>query len=379
MSRAAITLGIFLILSSFTRAGELTYRFPPDEVLRYKYVQNETCSYKAKTGKIHEVRALEYVLELRGREVGEYDDPAADATFRDLKHKVVSPEVKYVFDSRKTYSSKAVEKEPILGVFSAMPGESFQISMYGNGSGIRVGKFSNLIGRASARGLFGSRAAGKLLAAVIAKVVNEDAFRTGFGFLFVPFTEGSKRGPEWNAERKSELEGIDETFRITYRFASRGNKKANIVVSGRYILSVDGQPIPKEGTIKGSAVFDVQKGRLLFSKFKTAIKLPNVSLSYAYEFKFLKALDPAEVGPESFEKPLRSMLDLVERRRVKGVVDDFGAPVYATEKAETVLFYVCDKDVVRVVEKREGKDLIRIVTAQGREGWISVDRTEPYK
>ncbi|MHC4779015.1 MAG: DUF6263 family protein [Planctomycetota bacterium] len=370
MFRPLYVLALFTVLPHVCFGADPEYRFTPKEVLRYKYVQNETFSYKAKSGKVNEVRALEYTLELRGKDGESFGYHQVDATFRDMKHKVVSPELKYAFDSRRTYSHKAVEKEPILGVFSAIPGETFTMSMDSSGRVNSVGRFSDLIGRAAARGLFGSREAGQALAKVVAQFVSENAFRTGFGFLFVPFTEDSKDTPQWTVERRSDFGGIDEKFTITYRFASRNDKKATLSVSGKYGLWVEQQPIPKEGEIKGSAVFDVREGRLLFSKFKASIKLPNISISRAYELKFLKVLDPSDVGPESFEKPLRGMLKLIERRRVKGLVDEFGAPVFSTEKCEKVAFFICHGDVVRVVEKREGLDLMRIVTMQGREGWI---------
>jgi len=145
-------------------------------------------------------------------------------------------------------------------------------------------------------------------------------------------------------------------------------------------MSVGGEVSPKDGTVKGSAVFDLNKKRLLFSSVKGYLKLPNLSITQSYELKLEKELPLAEVGPLSFEKPLRSILKLVERRVVKAATRRTPVPVYSSSDGDEVALLLCRGDVVRVVGKADGEQgaRLRIVTWLGREGWIDEKATGPY-
>jgi len=369
----------FLLVLPFVSpawAQEIEYAFPPGEVLRYKFVRNEDCSYKAKGGKVKEVHYTEYTLELQGKPGSRCTD--VTAVFRDLKNRVVTPERNFSFDSRKKYSTKAVEKNVLLGVFAAMQGDSFKISLDERGNLYSVDGFTRLIARASSRGLTGSRMLEDVFDRLLRKILSDEIFRAGFRLTFIPVPAGTKRGATWRKEISCTFAGITETFHIEYTLASISPSKAALSMGGKFVLSVDGEEIPKHGTISGSGAFDVKAKRLLFSKIQASIKLPNISLNSRAEFKFLKSLDPSEVGPESFEKPLGPLDKILERRVVEAPAEE-SACVFATERCEKLVFFTCHGDEVRVVSKRVGPDgnVLRIVTVLGREGWMLESDTRP--
>jgi hypothetical protein len=373
----SIAFCLVLVFPAAASCLEPEYKFPEDKVLRYKYKSETKFSYKARKGKRNDLRYAEYVLEFKA---GEYPgrERTLRVTFREIKVRVVDEEANYAFDSRKKYSLSAVEKNPVLGIFGAMPGEAFKMEISALGRVNRVSGFVDLFSRSASRGLTGTNVLKSIFRRALELILSDEDMVMEFGLAFIPFSHEISRGTEW--DRKVEVDiggGIGVVYAPHFKVTALKGGKASIAVSGTLGLTADGTPIPKDGSFKGAAAFDGKKGRLLYHKWKGFIKLPNVSLTESCELTFQKELDPVDVGPVSFEKPLRSILTLIERRIVK-TSRGRPAPIFEKIDCEKIFFYACEGDVVRVVEKRESDKgpVIRVVTAIGREGWMREKDTE---
>jgi hypothetical protein len=378
--RTAIVVAFLSAVPALAHAGEFAYRFPEGEVLRYAYRADESLAYKAKTGKVVEVRATEYTLEISPNAQGGWSD-SLKTVFRDLKTIVSSPEIQVEFDSRKTCSPAAVEKQPLLGILSGIPGDSFGLQLTPAGSVAAVSGFLKMHARAASRGLTGSKFLEKVFEKAFAEFLSDETMRSGLRMVIVPAPPELKAGVEWTQDVSTDFgDGVREIHRFRYKLASVSATRANIAMQGTVRLSAGGEDIPKDGELAGSAVFDLEAGRILSCQVRSSIKLPNLSLANAFEFKFQKSLTPSEAGPESFEKPLRSLLALIERRRVKGEAD-LPVAVYSTDQCQEAVFFAHMGDIVRVVAKQSGPNgpCVRVVTALGREGWMLEQDTEPLK
>jgi hypothetical protein len=370
-----LLVAIALPLAGISQAAEdVCFEFPKDRALRYRFKKFFRFTYKAKAGKTNNSNTGETVFEFIGQGDG------VRVQIREFKSKVVSPPDAIIFDSRKTYTQKQAEANLMVAVLTHVPGESFFMKIDYLGGVRNLHGFKTVLARSASRGLTGTDLLTKHLVRSFDKVFSESELQAGFDLIIPVFPQNMHKGMTWDTRKTLAAEGITLRFDLTYRVTSCKSKIA-VAVTGPLCLSVNGQSIPKQGTIKGSAIFDLKKKRLVFSSMKSFIKLPNMSLTYNFEFKLEKELPLEEVGPLSFEKPLRGMLKLVERRVAVSLRENMPVPVYGARDSEEIAILLCNGDIIRVVGQADTEHgaRFRIVTVLGREGWIDEKHTKKYE
>ncbi|MCI0342250.1 MAG: hypothetical protein L0216_14085 [Planctomycetales bacterium] len=379
--RRGVRAGLLLVpivaaLAAPARADEFDYRFGKGEVLRYTVRRHLRVSYKGDAAKITETDLTDNTLDLEPTEERATDGALA-ARFREMKLVRTTAEFSIQFDSRSPPGERAVAEAPGLGMLSGIIGDGFNLSVDPRG---RVGAwgFPDLLTRGAWRGLGAELGAAVAQGTEVRQVLSDASATVSYSTLFVPFPDPVPSGGEWTATVTTVDGDIGHVLEFKYRIVSVSGPVASLAIGGAYKLTYRGQPVPKEGPIRGSASFDTRAGRLLSCSHESSIKLPNVSLSSSADLRFVKAVPAEEAGPESFETPLKAGVALLGRRRAPGRRDQ-PTRIRADESCRVTAFHACGGDLLRVLERREAPEgaRLRVVSARGRAGWVPEAETEP--
>jgi hypothetical protein len=269
----------------------------------------------------------------------------------------------------------------MAGMFWGLIGDGFdlKIDVLGKYKGMKGMK--DAYGRGASRGGAGKDAmdlASKTIAAVMVQALTGGAMELGLDVLFIAFPDGAKKGTRWRRSIDFKaLMILDGRFELAYSVSSCSKTFASVAVGGLYRLSMKGLGVLDEGTVSGSAKFDVKNGRLLTSKLAARVKGEDMSETTAYELKFVESVPDSKAGRESFESKLKRGQELIERLLVKPLDGDTAA-VHATAECKRTLFFACNGDMVRVMERRksgEDEEFLRVISSLGREGWIRSSET----
>ena len=338
-------------------ADEFAYRFPADQVLRYRV--KATRVYKFTDGTT--TGSVEVVWELSG---GADSAAPLRARIRDLKLILKGGEEPLAFDSAKPPAAAAIARDKRLGVLAGLRGDGPTLAITRRGLVPDLDEeVRGLLRRGSTRGLPpGSGSAG---GASLWTVARDLLAGMALRVAFVGLPDQANKGAQGTDAFEIWQTAIERHVTLT----SLAGGKAEIAVGGTFAYE------DHSGPVKGLATFDTEAGRLTTSKGAGTIPLSaRESISRSWELSFEKALPLAEAGPESFEKPLPAGVTLIERRVGKIKSDVGGISVYADAGCETVAFGIAKGDVFRVVERPTGESL-KVVDAWGRAGWVKVKHT----
>jgi hypothetical protein len=366
---------LLAVLAAPVSAQDLRYRTAPGEVLRYKLKSSDSISYKADHGKVTESSIQEQVLDFA---------PAPDgdgliARYRENRTVRATSEFPFAYDSAKAYTPAAIAKDPVLGILEGFIGDGYRVRLSETGE-VRVWGMAELAQRASWRGLDGNPATGILAAKALLEVLGDTEVQQSLGLVFVELPRDAGAGSKWTRDAKETIAGILFTHAFEFAIPAVSGGKATITIGGAVKVSVDGQSIPTQGTIAGSAGFDGATGRLLFCKWKSALKLPNVQMNASNEFTLVKAVPVAEAGPASYERPVKTGTAVLARRRAHGR-PGVPLPLSGGAASADALFFACHGDELRVLETvaAEGTTHHRVMDARGRIGWINDRLTVPVE
>ncbi len=362
----------FVAIPTSVFAAEIAYRFPKDEILRYTYRSSTSVSYKGDAARVTESADADCLYDFDG---SEYEtDQKVTITYKEYVYSSSSPEGKTFIDTRKPCNESALKGDIPASMFVTLPGESFTAGVATNGNINNIEGFALIVRRALARAVGSDNALSETLNAIVISAISDETMKQGLRIVFIAFPGDAKSGSEWKSKMTQRVLAASFEFNLNYKLTALTATSAVVSITGTTKLTIDNTSIPKEGEMTGSASFDIKNGRLLQTSVSANLKLPNISFKSGYELKFQKALSRKECGPESYEKPLKPGLKLIERRNV--IAKD-EKPVFAMAslKEREVSFFLLDMEPVRVVEKNEAERVLRIITKYGREGWIEESKT----